>query len=238
MQVKRVHLLFEQSGTFKKAFENLGINAEDYDIQNEFGQTDHVIDLFGEIERAFEGRKSIFDSFSKDDLIIAFFPCVRFEDQIIMSFRGDANQQKNHTLEQKMLNDIKLMNELSLFYNIVNKMFITCIRGGLRLIMENPYSEQHFLKRYWCFTPAIIDKDRRLNGDFFKKPTQYWFLNCTPEQRVLFEALPVNDIGGVSSPIECMTKEHYTKTGAKDKKTARSMIHPDYADRFIRTFIL
>ena len=51
----KVHCLFEQSGTFKNEFIKLGIPAEDYDIQNNFGETDHVIDLFGEIEKAYEG---------------------------------------------------------------------------------------------------------------------------------------------------------------------------------------
>lgn len=46
----KVHCLFEQSGTFKNEFIKLGILAEDYDIQNEFGETNHVIDLFSEIE--------------------------------------------------------------------------------------------------------------------------------------------------------------------------------------------
>lgn len=56
MEIKgRVHCLFEQSGTFKNEFLKLGIPAEDYDIQNNFGQTDHVIDLFSEIEKAYEG---------------------------------------------------------------------------------------------------------------------------------------------------------------------------------------
>ena len=45
----KVHCLFEQSGTFKNEFKKLGINAYDYDIQNEFNQTDYVIDLFKEI---------------------------------------------------------------------------------------------------------------------------------------------------------------------------------------------
>lgn len=49
MKINKAHCLFEQSGTFKKQFHNLGIAAEDYDIQNEFGETDHVIDLFKEI---------------------------------------------------------------------------------------------------------------------------------------------------------------------------------------------
>lgn len=46
---KKVHCLFEQSGTFKNEFIKLGIPAEDYDIQNEFGQTDHVVDIFENI---------------------------------------------------------------------------------------------------------------------------------------------------------------------------------------------
>lgn len=48
--IKKVHCLFEQSGTFKKQFQSLGIDAEDYDLQNEFGETNHVIDIFNEIE--------------------------------------------------------------------------------------------------------------------------------------------------------------------------------------------
>lgn len=51
---KKVHCLFEQSGTFKNEFIKLGIPAEDYDIQNNFGQTDHVIDLFKEIENGWD----------------------------------------------------------------------------------------------------------------------------------------------------------------------------------------
>lgn len=44
------HLLFEQSGTFKNAFKKNGVEAFDYDIQDEFNETDYVIDLFKEIE--------------------------------------------------------------------------------------------------------------------------------------------------------------------------------------------
>lgn len=43
------HCLFEQSGTFKNEFKKLGINAIDYDIANDYGETDIQIDLFSEI---------------------------------------------------------------------------------------------------------------------------------------------------------------------------------------------
>jgi hypothetical protein len=51
----KAHLLFEQSGTFKNAFKKYGIEAYDYDILNDFGETDYQIDLFSEIQKAYEG---------------------------------------------------------------------------------------------------------------------------------------------------------------------------------------
>ena len=57
----KVHLMFEQSGVFKNEFKKLGIPAFDYDIQNNFGETDHQIDLFKEIEDAYDGKPSLFD---------------------------------------------------------------------------------------------------------------------------------------------------------------------------------
>ena len=61
VQINRVHCLFEQSGTFKNEFIKLGIPAEDYDIQNNFGETDNIIDIFAEIEKAYNYAPSIFD---------------------------------------------------------------------------------------------------------------------------------------------------------------------------------
>lgn len=63
----KVHCLFEQSGTFKNEFIKMGIPAEDYDIQNNFGETDHQIDLFREIETAYGGgvQVSLIQSLTK-----------------------------------------------------------------------------------------------------------------------------------------------------------------------------
>ena len=70
---KTFHCFFEQSGTFKKEFKKIGYIAYDYDIQNEFGETDYVIDLFTEIEKAYKRDKSIFDTIKETDMILAFF---------------------------------------------------------------------------------------------------------------------------------------------------------------------
>ena len=53
-----IHCLFEQSGTFKNQFKALGYEAQDYDILNDFGETDNVIDLYAEIESAYGGARA------------------------------------------------------------------------------------------------------------------------------------------------------------------------------------
>ena len=37
------HCFFEQSGTFKNEFKKLGYEAYDYDILNDFGETDYQV---------------------------------------------------------------------------------------------------------------------------------------------------------------------------------------------------
>ena len=45
MEVKgHVYLFFEQSGVFKREFVKLGYKASDWDLQNNFGETDHQMD--------------------------------------------------------------------------------------------------------------------------------------------------------------------------------------------------
>lgn len=219
----KFHCFFEQSGTFKNEFKKLGYEAIDYDIQDEFGETDRVIDLFVEIEKAYENRKNIFDEIKQEDTIIAFFPCVRFEDQIQMAFRGTQFQMRNWSAEQKLENDLKLHRELSELYELITKLAIVCIRKKIPLIIENPYSTTHYLTKYWSVQSKIIDKDRRTRGDFYQKPTQYWFINCEPKYNMLLEP----------------QIWHKTKTVENtSNKTERSLISSDYANRFIREFII
>ena len=109
----------------------------------------------------------------------------------------------------------------------------------MRLIIENPYSESHYLRRYWCYKPSIIDYDRRESGDFFKKPTQYWFLNCEPSTKFTFgQRTLVDNALDCKNAIKCMTQEIYSQTGASSRKVARSTIHSDYANTFITKYVL
>lgn len=224
------HCLFEQSGTFKNEFKKLGYEAYDYDILNDYGETDYQIELFAEIEKAYDGEESIFDNIKPDDLIMAFFPCTRFEAQILLWFRGETYQGKNYTDEKRLEDDIRLHKELHENYTLISKLTIICLRKGIRMVFENPYSEQHYLTRYWCIKPKVIDRDRRLNGDYMKKPTQYWFINCNPKNNLVFE------------PIEYVEQRRCNfitrKTANKDRQVTRSEIHPQYANRFIRQYLI
>ena len=181
------HCFFEQSGTFKKEFKKLRYDAIDYDIQNEFDETDKVIDLFKEIEKAYNDTPSVFDNIATEDVIIAFFPCVRFEDQIQLYFRGKACGQKKWSDEHKLEYDLKLHRELSNMYELVTKLAIVCIRRKIPLIIENPYSSTHYLTKYWAIPAIIIDTDRTVRGDYFEKPTQYWFIGCKPSYNMILE---------------------------------------------------
>ncbi len=181
------HCFFEQSGTFKNELKKLGYEAYDYDILNEFDETDFIIDLFKEIEKAYNGKKSIFDNIKETDMIIAFFPCIRFEEQIQLFFRGTCASQKNWTDEQKLEYDLKIHEELSKLYELITKLAIVSIRKNIPLIIENPYSTTHYLVKYWAIPSSIIDKDRTIRGDHYKKPTQYWFINCKPKYNMILE---------------------------------------------------
>lgn len=177
----------------------------------------------------YEGRASIFDKINDDDIVLAFFPCTRFESRIPLWFRGEAQQQKNWTEMQKLEYAMDLHQELHEFYLLISKLVIIAKRRGLKMIIENPYMQPHYLTTYWCVKPTIIDRDRTQNGDYYRKPTQYWFINVKPKQNLILE------------PIDYVETQAISRVKKKDGisvKTQRSMIHPQYVSRFIRQYVI
>lgn len=229
MEIKgKVHCFFEQSGTFKNEFIKLGIPAEDYDIQNNFCETDHVIDLFAEIERAYTGGGSIFDNIAEDDLIIAFFPCIYFDCLSQMNFGWYNHNYVKLSTKEKADCILTRSKNRERFFRLAVKMFAVAEMKGLRLIMENPWSMQTFLKSNFIVPPTLIDNDRSRRGDYYKKPTAYWFWNCTPTQGETLQQ--------VHEPKRIIDQPH--KRGGGLCSEVRSMISPDYARNFICDFIL
>lgn len=229
MEIKgKVHCLFEQSGTFKKEFIKLGIPAEDYDIQNEFGETDHIVDLFAEIEKGFDGKPSVFDNITEDDLIVAFFPCIYFSCLSQMAMYWNCVNYRKLSIHERTKKILERSRNREHYFGLAVKMLSVAQERGLRLIMENPWSEQTFLKSNFVMAPSLIDNDRSLRGDFRKKPTAYWFINCEPTNGKTIQKN--NNI------LKHMTMKHTNVAGMCSME--RSMISPDYARNFICDFVL
>lgn len=229
MEIKgKVHCFFEQSGTFKNEFIKLGIPAEDYDIQDNFGQTDHKVDLFAEIEKAYGGGQSIFDNVTKDDLILAFFPCIYFCAISQANMSLNACNYRNLTMKQRIEKILERSHNREKFFSLAVKMTGVCLCKGLRIVMENPWAEQTFLKANFIQSPSVIDENRMRRGDFFVKPTAYWFFNCEPTQ-------------GFTSQNNKEQKFIFKMRQGKQAglcSEERSMISPDYARNFICDFII
>lgn len=221
MYIEFAHCLFEQSGTFKREFEKLGVSAKDYDIRNDFGETDVVCDLFAQIENAYHNLRSIFDGMSPaKDVIVAFFPCTYFCANNQMFFEG-TNYAWRNLSQTEILDRILLRaDERHRNYILLLKLVTICVRRQLRLIIENPYNAHHYLRFNFPIKPAVIDMNRRTSGDFFKKPTQYLFVNCVPagKKSVLLD-----------KPFKYINNQ---------KMVDRSMISADYAHNFICDNIL
>ena len=229
MEIKgKVHCFFEQSGTFKREFIKLGIPAEDYDIQDNFGETDHTDDLFKAIEDAYDGRPSLFDGITEDDLILAFFPCIYFCATSQMSFYWTCVNYRAKTTKEATDAILQRSKDREYFFSLAVKMLAVAKIRGLRLIMENPWSEQTFLKANFVMPPSLVDMDRSKRGDYYTKPTAYWYINCEPTVGYSFQR----------------AKEHKTIMSSKGASRAglcseeRSMISSDYARNFICDFVI
>ena len=229
MEIKgKVHCLFEQSGVFKNQFKELGYEAFDYDIQNHFHETDHVVDLFKAIEDAYDGKPSLFDDITPDDLIMAFFPCIYFSCMSQMLISYTHRNYTNYSPKERFDAILQRSANRELFFSRAVKMLAVAKIRGLRIIMENPWSEQTFLKQNFPFNPSVVDMNRTLRGDYYVKPTAYWFINCEPTNgQTLQPRKPGKNICQVAPngmPGICNEE--------------RSLIHPDYARNFICDFIL
>lgn len=231
MEIKgKVYCFFEQSGTFKNEFRKLGIPADDYDIQNNFGQTDYMYDLFKEIEDAYDGKPSLFDNIIPDDLIMAFFPCIHFCDAKIMMFKASSIFMKNWSWNNIMTRNVEAERERHIFFTILLKFVAVCARRDIRLIIENPWNNSGMTYLQNNFPdPTIIDKNRAKRGDYFVKPTAYWFFGCT------------NTVGNSyqnNKHPKIVYKCHAKKTITGQCDEQRSLISPDYARNFICDFVI
>lgn len=221
------HCLFEQSGAFKNEFIKLGYKAKDYDIKNEYGQTDVQCDLFEEIEKEYKGQASIFSKMVPGEYVLAFFPCTYFAAYNSLIFTGKQPRMKTWDIERKLEYLIERHNKLNESYKMICELVVVCVKRQLKLIIENPARQSHYLNMFWCFEPSIVDYNRTKKGDKFEKPTQYWFINCNPKENyVEYNSKDKTEI------------EYIHKTNGKARSRKRSEISSEYANTFIREYIL
>ena len=111
---------------------------------------------------------------------------------------------------------------------MILKMTEVCQTRGLRLIIENPFSSTHYLHNNFLKEPSYIDKDRTRRGDFFKKPTGFWFFNCEPEKGFTHQ----------QSKVRTTILSSNAGVAAGICSEERSMISPDYARNWICDLVL
>ena len=139
-------------------------------------------------------------------------------------------------------------------YDLALKMFAVCQIRGIRMIMENPWHPTNFTNHFWFARVTMIDKNRTLRGDYFRKPTGYWFVCCTPTHGETYQPTPndkVKTITAGSCSLRTKKKnrdlmdrneldkrylDHKSKSGICDED--RSLISSDYARNFICDFII
>lgn len=170
----------------------------------------------------------MFDKITKDDLIMAFFPCIYFCAASQMAFFWTYVNYRAKSMREKTDLILQRSRDREYFFALAVKMLAVAEMRGLRLVMENPWSEQTFLKANFVAAPTLVDMDRTKRGDYYTKPTAYWYINCEPT---------------FGRSYQC-PKEHKTIMKSKCASRAglcseeRSLISPDYARNFICDFII
>ena len=159
---------------------------------------------------------------------MAFFPCIYFCENNSLYFTGKHSNLKNKSRNEVCRIIIERANNRHFFYVMLLKLFNVCSTKELRLIVENPFNVQHYLYNNFPYSPTVVDNDRRRRGDYYKKPTQYFFVNCK------------NTIGASYQEPKKIKTVAFSAKGIKAGicSEERSMISPDYARNFICDFVL
>ena len=144
-------------------------------------------------------------------------------------FQLTCSNNRNKPTHEKIEDAIERLEKRTMFHKLLYKLVHAATKRNIRLVIENPVTQPCYLYGQQNFpNPTIIDKNRMIRGDYFKKPTGYWFFGCEPthccsvqndkEQKIIHKCK--------SAPVAGLCSEE------------RSMISSDYARNFIADFIL
>ena len=232
--MKTFHCLFEQSGTFKNVFKSFGHQAFDYDVLNDYNETDYIIDIFNEIEVAFaylsggiEGKEKPNNNlFLKlkpaEDFIMAFFPCTYFCDANELQFRLWGGGKKLELNSESVARLINRNKERAYYFELWIKFCFICTKLKIPTIIENPASNRNYLTSFSPISVSYYEKNRSIFGDNFVKPTNFFAINFD-----MVETLMMFDYAITNTKQIC--KIHSTKE--------RSLITEVYASNFYKRFL-
>ena len=114
------------------------------------------------------------------------------------------------------------------YFDRLVKFVGVCLDKNIRMVFENPWSEQTFLKGNFLKAPDVVDMNRMERGDYYKKPTAYWFWNCEPTNGFSYQKDKEQKI--------IIKSKVASKAGLCSEE--RSMIRSDYARKWICDFVL
>ena len=144
-------------------------------------------------------------------------------------FSLDSNNVRKLSQCGKIEVAIERLEKRTYYHTLLYKLLWIINRRNFRLIIENPATMPHYLIGTQNFPqPTYIDKNRMLRGDYFIKPTAYWFFNCQSTH-------------GCTEQNDKKKKTILSSKGSKHAglcSEERSMISPDYARNFICDFII
>jgi hypothetical protein len=135
------------------------------------------------------------------------------------------------TIKQKTDKILERSSNRERFFGLAIKMVTIAEERNLKLVMENPWNEQTFLKNgNFVKSPSVVDMNRTRRGDYFEKPTAYWFFGFQPTYGETIQITPMAKRKIVQN----------CKSGLQAGLCSeeRSMISPDYARNFICDFII
>ena len=161
---------------------------------------------------------------------MAFFPCIYFCAPSQMNFTWGCINYATMNVKEKTDAILERDKNRAYFYALAIKMLAVAQMRGLRLIMENPWSENTYLKANFILPPSLVDNNRMMRGDYRVKPTAYWFINAEPTHGFTEQLYKLKE-----------KKTHMTSRGSKVAglcSEERSMISPDYARNFICDFVI
>lgn len=160
---------------------------------------------------------------------MAFFPCIYFETMSCMYFSCETLNNQHKQRYERIADAIDRLKKRSYFHELLYKLCYVAEHDKLQLVIENPATTPNYLLYTQNFLkPSVVDKNRMERGDYFKKPTAYWFINREPTKGFTYQnnkqQKRINDCK--SAPTAGLCSEE------------RSLISPDYARNFICDFIL